>query len=48
MVVTYLSRVSTDQVTRFGSSAKRPVVRALMGSYVKNMLESLRAKAEKP
>jgi len=37
-----------DQVTGFGSSAKRPVVRALKGSYVKDLLESLRVKAEKP
>jgi len=48
MVVTYLSRVSTDQITGFGSSAKRPVARALMGTYLKDMLEALRAKAEKP
>lgn len=48
MVATYLSRVSTDQVTGFGSSAKRPVARALMGSYLKDMLEAFRAKAEKP
>jgi len=48
MVVTYLGRVSTDQVTGFGSSAKRPVARALMGSHIKDMLEALRAKAEKP
>jgi hypothetical protein len=48
MVVTYLGRVSTDQVTGFGSSAKRPVARALLGSHIKDMLEALRAKAEKP
>jgi hypothetical protein len=48
MVATYLSRVSTDQVTGFGSSAKRPVARTLMGSYLKDMLEAVRAKAEKP
>jgi hypothetical protein len=48
MVVTYLGRVSTDQVTGFGSSAKRPVARALMGSHIMDMLEALRAKAEKP
>ena len=34
--------------TGFGSSAKHPVARALMGSYQKDMLEDLRAKAEKP
>ena len=48
MVVTYLGRVSTDQVTGFGSSAKRPVARAHLGSHIKDMLEALRAKAEKP
>ena len=47
MVATYLSRVSTDRVTGFGSSVKRPVARALMGSYLKDMLEALRARAEK-
>lgn len=46
-VVTYLSRVSTDQVAGFGSSAKHPVSRALMGPYLKDLLEALRAKAEK-
>lgn len=48
MVLTYLSRVSTDQVTGFGSSAERSVARTLMGSYLKDMLEAVRAKAEKP
>ena len=47
VVVTYLSRVSTDQVAGFGSSAKHPVSRALMGPYLKDLLEALRAKAEK-
>ena len=46
-VVTYLSRVSTDQVAGFGSSAKHPVSRALMGPYLKDLLEALRSKAEK-
>jgi hypothetical protein len=46
-VVTYASRVSTDQVAGFGSSAKHPVSRALMGPYPKDMLEALRAKTEK-
>jgi hypothetical protein len=46
-LVTYLSRVSTDQVAGFGSSVKHPVSRALMGPYLKDMLEALRAKAEK-
>jgi hypothetical protein len=48
MVASYLSRVSTDQITGFGSLAKRAVARTLMGSYLKDMLETLRAKAEKP
>jgi len=47
IAVTYLSRVSTDQVAGFGSSAKHPVSRALMGPYLKDLLEALRAKAEK-
>jgi hypothetical protein len=47
MVVTYLGRVSTDQVTGFGSSTKRPVARAMIGSHIKDMLEAIRAKAEK-
>ena len=46
-LVINLVRVSTDQVTGFGSSAKRPVSRALMGPYLKDMYEVLRAKAEK-
>ena len=47
MVVTYIGRVSTDQVTGFGSSAKRPAARAMIGSHIKDMLEAIRAKAEK-
>ena len=47
MVVTYIGRVSTDQVTGFGSSAKRPVARTMIGSHIKDMLEAIRAKAEK-
>jgi hypothetical protein len=39
--------VSTDQVAGFGSSAKHPVSRALMEPYLKDLLEALRAKAEK-
>ena len=46
LVVT-LIRVSTDQVGGFGSSAKHPISRALMGPYLKDMYEALRAKAEK-
>ncbi|MFI5248294.1 MAG: hypothetical protein ACHQWV_07045 [Nitrospirales bacterium] len=48
MVVTYVCRLSTDQVAGFGSSLKRPVARTMMGSYLMDMLEALRAKAEKP
>jgi hypothetical protein len=46
-VVTFLSRVSTDQVAGFGSSVKHPVSRVLMTPYLKDLLEALRAKAEK-
>jgi hypothetical protein len=46
-VVTYLSRLSTDQVGGFGSSVKHPVSRGLMRPYLKDLLEALRAKAEK-
>ncbi|MGH8752995.1 MAG: hypothetical protein ACREUJ_03795 [Burkholderiales bacterium] len=47
MLVTYLSRVSTDQVAGLGSKAKHPVSRALMAPYIKDLLVALRAKAEK-
>lgn len=46
LVIT-LVRVSTDQVGGFGSSAKHPVSRALMGPYLQDMYEAVRAKAEK-
>ncbi|NWF73925.1 MAG: hypothetical protein HXY51_12900 [Nitrospirae bacterium] len=46
-LVTFLSRVSTDQVAGFGSSVKHPVSRVLMAPYLKDLLEALRAKAEK-
>jgi len=46
-MVTFLSRVSTDQVAGFGSSVKHPVSRVLMTPYLKDLLEALRAKAEK-
>jgi hypothetical protein len=46
-VVTFLSRVSTDQVGGFGSSVKHPVARTLMGPYLKDLLEALRIKIEK-
>jgi hypothetical protein len=47
IVVTFLSRVSTDQVAGFGSSVKHPVSRVLMAPYLKDLLEALRVKAEK-
>jgi hypothetical protein len=47
-VVVYLSRVSTEQVAGFGSSMKHSAARALMTPYFKDLLEVLRAKAEKP
>lgn len=47
MLVYVLNRVSTDQVGGFGSGMKHPVSRALMGPYIKDLLEALRAKAEK-
>lgn len=46
MLVTYLRRVSTDQVAGFGSKVKHPLARALMVSPIKSLLEALRAKAE--
>jgi hypothetical protein len=46
-LVIFLSRVSTDQVAGFGSSVKHPVARVLMTPYFKDLLEALRAKAEK-
>ena len=46
-VVVYLSRVSTEQVAGFGSSVKHSASRVLMTPYFKDLLEALRAKAEK-
>jgi hypothetical protein len=46
-VVVYLSRVSTEQVAGFGSSVKKSASRILMTPYFKDLLEALRAKAEK-
>lgn len=46
-VVVYLSRVSTDQVAGFGSSVKKSASRVLMTPYFKDLLEALRARAEK-
>ena len=42
-LVVYLYRVSTDQVGGFGSSAKHPIARALMGPYVIELFEKIRA-----
>ena len=47
VVVTYLSRVSADQVAGFGSSAKHHLARNMMGPDLKDLLEALRAEAEK-
>ena len=46
-VVVYLSRVSTEQVAGFGSSVKHSASRVLMTPYFKDLLEALRAAAEK-
>ena len=46
-LVIYQSRVSTDQVAGLGSKAIHPVSRALIAPYFKDVLEALRAKAEK-
>ncbi len=43
----YLYRVSTDQVGGFGSSMKHPVSRALMGPYVEELFENIRAQTQK-
>jgi len=42
-LVVYLYRVSTDQVGGFGSSAKHPISRALMGPYIEELAEKIRA-----
>ena len=42
-LLVYLYRVSTDQVGGFGSSAKHPVSRALIGPYVIELFEKIRA-----
>jgi len=47
LVVTYLSRLSADQVSGFGSSAKHHLARNMMGPDLKDLLEALRAEAEK-
>jgi len=46
-VVVYLSSVSTEQVAGFGSSMKKSASRVLLTPYFKEMLEALRATAEK-
>ncbi|MEO8325302.1 MAG: hypothetical protein ABI618_05590 [Nitrospirota bacterium] len=42
-LIVYLYRFSTDQVGGFGSSAKYPISRALMGPYVEELFENVRA-----
>jgi len=42
-LIVYLYRVSTDQVGGFGSAAKHPISRALMGPYVEELFEKIRA-----
>jgi hypothetical protein len=42
-LIVYLYRVSTDQVGGFGSSVKRPAARLLMGPYVEELFEKIRA-----
>ena len=42
-LLVYLYRVSTDQVGGFGSSAKHPISRALMGPYIVELFEKIRA-----
>ncbi len=40
-LLVYLYRISTDQVGGFGSSAKHPVSRALMGPYIVELFEKI-------
>jgi hypothetical protein len=42
-LLVYLYRISTDQVGGFGSSAKHPISRALMGPYIVELFEKIRA-----
>jgi hypothetical protein len=42
-LLVYLYRISTDQVGGFGSSMKHPVSRALMGPYIVELFEKIRA-----
>lgn len=46
-ILIYLNRVSTEQVAGFGSSVKHPVARGLMGPYIEDLFEGIRAEAEK-
>ena len=41
-----LYRISTDGVAGFGSSAKHPVARGLMGPYFEEMFKGLREKTK--
>ncbi len=41
-----LYRISTDGVAGFGSSMKHPVARGLMGPYMEEMFEGIRAKVQ--
>ena len=43
-----LYRISTDGVAGFGSSMKHPVARGLMGPYMEEMFEGIRAKIKNP
>jgi hypothetical protein len=43
-----LYRISTDGVAGFGSAVKHPVARGLMGPYMEEMFEGLRAKIKSP
>ena len=46
-LLVYINRVSTEQVGGFGSSVKHPVARGLMGPYLIDMFEKVRARTEK-
>jgi hypothetical protein len=46
-VVFYVNRTSTDQVTGFGSSAKRSMGSKIMASQLKKLYEKVRTKVEK-
>ena len=42
-LIVYMYRISTDQVGGFGSSAKHPVSRALIGPYVEDLFKKILA-----